>query len=149
VDGPRRFDPKDWNPTVKHLRQLTRAALLLTSIAVCLLFAATVAGAEEPLAPTAPTGSVTQLGADPTVRVASHRRCVKRSVNLAPSYTGGGGLVATHLFINSHLVATRLSAGSIRISARRLNRGLNRYELISQFADGRAASVFGALRRCR
>jgi hypothetical protein len=126
--------------------------LLVVATLTLLLAVATTVRAEEPAAPTAPTGptgSVTQLGADPTVRVASHRRCIKHSVTLAPRYTGGGGLKASYLFINGHLTARRTSAGPIRISVRRLARGLNRYELVSEFTDGRSASVTGSLRRCR
>ncbi len=123
-------------------------APLTTLACALLLFAAPASHAEETAQATEPTGTVVQLGADPTVRIARHRHCVSSKAYFRPRYTGGGGLVATYLYVNGAKVAERHSAGSIRISARRLARGANSFELISEFADGRAASVVGNLRRC-
>ncbi len=122
---------------------------LLTTLACALLLVAAPVSHAEATAPAAePAGSVEQLGADPTVRITRHRHCVSTKASFRPRYTGGGGLVATYLFVNGAKVAERRSAGSIRISAGRLARGANSFELISEFADGRAASVVGNLRRC-
>lgn len=127
-----------------------RLALLGLVLACCAsLLIADHASAEEATTQPAEGQFVAQLGADPTVSVARHRHCVRTKVRLAPRYTGGGGLTATYLYVNGEQVAERRSIGHIRISAAHLERGLNSYELISEFADGRAASVTGSLRRCR
>ena len=89
------------------------------------------------------------VGADPTVRVARHKHCVSRRVTITPSFTGGGGVTASYLYVNGREVAKRHSAGSLRLSVSRLQHGVNSFELVSEFADGRAASVVGQLRRCR
>lgn len=126
------------------------ATLLVATL--LLLLGSPAARADQPTGATGATGatgSVTQLGADPTVHVARHRHCVRTKAVFWPDYTGGGGIEVSYLYVNGRRVAKRHSAGAIRISARRLRRGLNRFELISEFADGRAASVTGSLRRCR
>lgn len=97
---------------------------------------------------TGATGTVGALGADPTVRIASRKHCVSSKVRIAPIYTGGGGLVKSYLYLNSELVATRRSIGALAISITRLHRGLNSIELISEFSDGRAASISRTIRRC-
>jgi hypothetical protein len=97
---------------------------------------------------TGATGSVGALGADPTVRIASRKHCVSGTVRIAPIYTGGGGLVKSYFYINSELVATRRSVGSIAVSIKRFKHGLNGVELISEFSDGRAASITRTIRRC-
>jgi hypothetical protein len=101
-----------------------------------------------PTAATGATGTVGALGADPTVRIASRKHCVSSKVRIAPTYTGGGGLVKSYLYLNSELVATRTSIGALAISISRLHHGLNGIELISEFSDGRAASVTRTIRRC-
>lgn len=111
--------------------------------------AATTTPAAAPPGATGATGTVMQFGADPTVRIARKRHCVRTKLVIWPSYTGGGGVTAAILYINGRRVAKRHSAGALRISARRLLRGVNSYELISEFADGRAASAIGSIRRCR
>jgi hypothetical protein len=106
----------------------------------------------DPPAPTGATGAtgvVGQLGADPVVRVAGRRHCVRSRLTFSPRYSGGGGVVLSYLYINGQRVARRRGAGMIRISPRHLQRGANSFELISEFADGRAASVVGTLRPCR
>lgn len=132
-----------------------RAALLCLAAAAAMLLAlGAPAWADEAAAPTGATGAtpatgtVGQLGADPTVRVAKRRHCVRGRVVLAPKYSGGGGVVLSYLYLNGDLVARRHGAGALTVSLRRLQRGANSYELISEFADGRAASVVGTLRRC-
>lgn len=122
--------------------------LTLALVTLVLVVAATEARADDPAPPDPAAGTVNQLGADPMIRVARSARCVHRRATFRPSYWGGGGLVVTYLFLNGNQAAVRRSQGAIRISARRLQRGPNRYELISEFADGRAASVTGTLRRC-
>jgi len=143
---------KDWNPQMAIAAVSLRAGITLLAaalLALAMLVGASQATAEDAAAPTAtPATTVTALGADPTVRVARHRHCVNRSVRMAPRYSGGGGLTASYLFINGARVATRHSLGVLRISAGRLLRGVNSFELISEFADGRAASVTGTIRRC-
>lgn len=124
-----------------------RLALLGSLIAALALVAVPSAWAED-IVPAASQTTVSQLGADPTVRVAKHRHCASTKVRLSPRYTGGGGLVASYLYVNGSKVAERHSVGAIRISAARLARGINSFELISEFSDGRAASVVGSLRRC-
>lgn len=98
--------------------------------------------------PTGVTGTVGTLGADPTVRVATRKHCVSSKVKISPRYTGGGGLVVSHLYLNSELVATRHSIGTLSVSIKRLEPGLNGIELISQFSDGRVASITRNIRRC-
>jgi hypothetical protein len=97
---------------------------------------------------TGATGTVGALGADPTVRVAARKHCVSSKVRISPTYGGGGGLVKSYLYLNSELVATRTSIGALAISINRLHHGLNGIELISEFSDGRAASVTRTIRRC-
>ena len=97
---------------------------------------------------TGATGSVGALGADPTVRVAARKHCVSSKVKITPQYTGGGGLVVSHLYLNSERVATRYSIGTLSISIKRFERGLNGIELISEFSDGRVASISRNIRRC-
>jgi hypothetical protein len=109
--------------------------------------AAPLAAAPAAEAPPA-TGTVTSLGADPTVRIASRKHCVSSRVHIAPHYTGGGGLVVSRLFLNDELVATRRSIGSIALSIKRFDRGINGLELISEFSDGRVASISRTIRRC-
>lgn len=99
--------------------------------------------------PDAGTGTVTQLGADPTVSIAKRRHCVATKAIFSPVYTGGGGVRRTYLYINGELVAQRWSSGTLRVSARHFERGANGFELISEFQDGRAASKVGTIRRCR
>lgn len=135
--------------TASSLRAAT-ALLVATAILAAGLLVVAPAGADEAQAPPAatPATTVAALGADPTVRVARHRHCVSASVRMTPRYSGGGGVTAAYLFINGERVASRRSVGALRISARRLLRGINSFELISEFADGRAASVTGSIRRC-
>ncbi|MGK2877521.1 MAG: hypothetical protein ACSLFF_02930 [Solirubrobacterales bacterium] len=97
---------------------------------------------------TGATGTLVALGADPTVRVAARKHCVNSKVKISPLYTGGGGLVVSYLYLNSELVATRHSIGTLSISIKRLERGLNGIELISEFSDGRVASITRNIRRC-
>lgn len=94
------------------------------------------------------TGTVGALGADPTVRVATRKHCVNSKVRIAPQYTGGGGLVISYLFLNDELVATRRSIGALSISIKHFHRGINGLELISEFSDGRVASISRTIRRC-
>jgi hypothetical protein len=154
VDGRRRFDLKDWKvaPTTQLGR--TRLALRAAFIAVFFALALASGASADPTgatgaAPSAVTGTVTQLGADPTVSIAKRRHCVTTKAIFAPVYTGGGGVRRTYLYINGELVAQRWSSGTLRISAKHLERGANSFELISEFQDGRAASKLGAIRRCR
>ena len=97
---------------------------------------------------TGATGTVGALGADPTVRVAARKHCVSSKVRISPSYTGGGGLVKSYIYVNSELVATRTSVGAFSISLGHFKRGLNGVELISEFSDGRVASINRTIRRC-
>lgn len=97
---------------------------------------------------TGATGTVGALGADPTVRVAARKHCVSSKVRISPTYTGGGGLVKSYLYVNSELVATRTSVGAIAVSISRFHKGLNGVELISEFSDGRVASINRTIRRC-
>jgi hypothetical protein len=132
-----------------------RVAILgfVTAAIVALSFSAS-AFADDVAAPTpatgatGATGTVGALGADPTVRVAARRHCVSSKVRISPSYTGGGGLVKSYLYLNSELVATRTSVGSIAVSLQRFQHGLNGIELISEFSDGRVASINRTIRRC-
>jgi hypothetical protein len=135
----------------KAILRVHRALLAtLACLALLLLPAMTAdAGAEQAVPVDPAAGTVMQLGADPTVRVARNRHCVYRSVTLNPRYQGGGGLVVSYLFLNGRRAAVRRTAGPIRISARRLKGRLTSFELVSEFADGRAASVTGGLRRCK
>lgn len=127
-------------------------ASTLVFLTVALLVAAFSASASaegtEPTPATGATGTVGALGADPTVRVAARRHCVSRKVKIAPRYTGGGGLVISYLFLNDELVATRRSIGALSISIKRFERGINGLELISEFSDGRVASLSRTIRRC-
>ena len=128
-----------------------RAALLGLLLAVICVFAVTATASAEDAAPTpatGATGSVGALGADPTVRVAARKHCVSSKVKITPQYTGGGGLVVSHLYLNSERVATRYSIGTLSISIKRFERGLNGIELISEFSDGRVASISRNIRRC-
>jgi hypothetical protein len=135
----------------------TRVAILGTLAAViCMLAFAASAFADDP-APTAATGAtgstgatgtVGSLGADPTVRVASRKHCVSSKVVLTPQYTGGGGIAASFLYLNGQAAAARRSPGALTISFKRLARGVNSYELVSIFTDGRSASAVGTIRRC-
>lgn len=102
----------------------------------------------EPTSATGATGTVGALGADPTVRVATRKHCVSSKVRIAPRYTGGGGLVISRLFLNDELVATRRSIGALAISIKRFHSGINGIELISEFSDGRVASISRTIRRC-
>lgn len=132
--------------------------MLLASLLV--LAFACVASADD-TAPTSPTGAtgatgatgtvnqtVNQLGADPTVRIAKRRHCVRSKLIFSPRYTGGGGVRRTYLYVNGELAAQRWSDGLIRLSARHLERGVNSYELVTEFEDGRSASAIGTVRRC-
>ena len=122
---------------------------LMTAALLALVFSAS-AYAEDaaPTPATGATGTVGALGADPTVRVAARKHCVNSKVKIAPHYTGGGGLVISYLFLNDELVATRRSIGPLSISIKRFERGLNGLELISEFSDGRVASISRTIRRC-
>lgn len=133
---------------------LGRARFALRTIVISALLALSLvssAWADEavPAGATQATGTVVALGADPTVSITKRRHCVSTKANFTPTYTGGGGLVVTYLYINGEEVASRRSAGIIKLSAKHLVRGANSYELISEFADGRAASTFGTIRRCK
>lgn len=110
--------------------------------------ASAMAEGTEPTPATGATGTVGALGADPTVRVATRKHCVSSKVRIAPHYTGGGGLVISYLFLNDELVATRRSIGALSISIKRFNRGINGLELISEFSDGRVASISRTICRC-
>lgn len=128
-----------------------RAAMLsfLTAALVLAAFsAAASAEGTEPTPSTGATGTVGALGADPTVRVATRKHCVNSKVRIAPQYTGGGGLVISYLFLNDELVTTRRSIGAISLSIKRFDRGINGLELISEFSDGRVASISRTIRRC-
>lgn len=130
----------------------TRFALRTLIIAALLALALTPSAWADDAAPagsTQATGTVTQLGADPTVAIAKRRHCVATKAVFAPTYTGGGGVRRTYLYINGELTAQRWSTGTIRLSAKHLERGVNSYEMISEFVDGRAASAFGTIRRCK
>ncbi|MBJ7354009.1 MAG: hypothetical protein JHC98_04225 [Thermoleophilaceae bacterium] len=130
---------------VAILGLLTTAVLALVCSANAFAEDATTAPATETAGA---TGSVGALGADPTVRVVMRKHCVSSRVRFSPVYSGGGGLVKTHLYLNSELVATRTSIGAIAISIKRFDRGLNGIELISEFSDGRVASINRTIRRC-
>lgn len=130
---------------------LPRAVILGLLAAALLVLAMTANAFADDAAPTGvtgATGSVGALGADPTVRVAARKHCVSSKVRFAPIYTGGGGLVKSRLFLNSELVATRTSIGAIAVSISRFQRGVNGIELISEFSDGRVASINRTIRRC-
>ncbi|MFT4049531.1 MAG: hypothetical protein QM648_06800 [Solirubrobacterales bacterium] len=119
---------------------MARIALLgLAVITALALIPATFAHADD---------TVSALGADPSITVAKHRHCVSSAVTLSPNYLGGGGVKSSYLYINGERAVKRTSSGSIKISVRRLAHGVNSFELIGEFADGRAASVIGSLRRC-
>ena len=127
------------------------ALLIFSAAALCALAFSANAFADEAAAPTAATGAtgtVNSFGADPTVRVAQRRHCVSGKVVLNPSYTGGGGIAASFLYLNGNAAAARRSPGALTISFKRLQPGINSYELVSIFSDGRSASVVGTLRRC-
>lgn len=131
-----------------------RAAILgFMATALCMLALGATAYADD-VAPTpatgatGATGTVGALGADPTVRIATRKHCVSSRVRIAPSYTGGGGLIKSYLYLNSELVATRTSIGAIAVSIKHFQRGLNGIELISEFSDGRVASISRTIRRC-
>lgn len=139
---------------VASTTSLGRARLALRAFAITSLLALTLvssAWADDavPAGSTQATGVVNQLGADPTVSITKRRHCVSSRATFAPRYTGGGGVVVSYLYINGEEVASRHSAGAIKLSAKRLARGANGYELISEFADGRAASTYGTIRRCK
>lgn len=137
------------NP-LRRARLLVRA-LLLSSLLVLALAGVASAADAAPTGATGATdtpGTVNQLGADPTVRIAKRRHCVRSKLIFSPRYTGGGGVRRTYLYVNGELVAQRWSDGLIRLSARHLERGVNSYELVSEFEDGRAASAIGNVRRC-
>ena len=131
-----------------------RVAILGFVTAAILVMACSANAFAEDAAPapatgaTGATGTVGALGADPTVRVAARKHCVSSKVRISPSYTGGGGLVKSYLYLNSELVATRTSIGSIAVSIGRFHSGLNSIELISEFSDGRVASINRTIRRC-
>jgi opacity protein-like surface antigen len=118
--------------------------------ALCALALSASAQADEvaPTSATGATGTVGALGADPTVRIAARKHCVSSKVKISPTYTGGGGLVISRLFLNSDLVATRYSIGTLSVSIKRFDRGLNGLELVSEFSDGRVASISRTIRRC-
>lgn len=128
-----------------------RASILsfLTAALILMAFSGgAVAEGAEPTPATGATGTVGALGADPTVRVAKRKHCVNSRFRIAPRYTGGGGLVISYLFLNDELVATRRSIGALAISIKRFERGINGLELISEFSDGRVASISRTIRRC-
>jgi hypothetical protein len=128
-----------------------RAVLLgFLSVALLALAFSTAAFADDaaPTSATGATGTVGALGADPTVRIATRRHCVSSKVRISPTYTGGGGLLKSYLYLNSELVATRSSIGSLAVSIGHFDRGLNGIELISEFSDGRVASITRTIRRC-
>lgn len=133
---------------------LLRAPMLSILTAALLVLASSASAYADDTAPTPATGSteatgiVGALGADPTVRVAARKHCVNSKVRIAPQYTGGGGLVISYLFLNDELVATRRSIGALSISIKRFHRGINGLELISEFSDGRVASISRTIRRC-
>lgn len=128
-----------------------RAPILSFLTVAVLLLAFSASAVAEDVAPTpatGATGTVGALGADPTVRVATRKHCVNSKVRIAPQYTGGGGLVVSYLFLNDDLVATRRSIGALSISIKRFHSGINGLELISEFSDGRVASISRTIRRC-
>ncbi|MGH2958440.1 MAG: hypothetical protein ACRDKE_02465 [Solirubrobacterales bacterium] len=128
-----------------------RAVILgfMTAALLALAFSASAhADDAAPTPATGATGTVGALGADPTVRVATRKHCVNSKVKIAPQYSGGGGLVISYVFLNEELVATRRSIGPLSISIKRFERGLNGLELISEFSDGRVASISRNIRRC-
>lgn len=131
-----------------HASALTRSLLaLLTAVSLFALLAAGPASAEELAPASEPTGVVGELAADPSVEITRHRHCVKRQLRIVPRYSGGR-LVRTHLFINGESVAQRRGQGALKLSAKRLEFGINSYELVSRFADGRSASALGTFTRC-
>jgi hypothetical protein len=121
-------------------------------LAALLVLAFAMSAAAEEVAPasgaTGSTGSVSSLGADPTVRVATRRHCISSKIVLSPRYTGGGGIAASFLYLNGEAAAARRSPGNLTISFKRLQSGINSYELVSIFTDGRSASAVGTFRRC-
>lgn len=131
-----------------------RAAILGFVTAALLVMACSATAFAEDVSPTpatgatGATGTVGALGADPTVRVAARKHCVSSKVRISPTYTGGGGLVKSYLYVNSELVAARTSVGAIAVSISRFDKGLNGIELISEFSDGRVASINRTIRRC-
>jgi opacity protein-like surface antigen len=131
-----------------------RAALLGFATAALLVLAMCANAFADDVAPTpatgatGATGTVGALGADPTIRVAARKHCVSSKVRISPTYSGGGGLVKSYLYLNSELVATRTSIGAIAVSVSRFQPGLNGIELISEFSDGRVASINRTIRRC-
>lgn len=105
---------------------------------------------------TGPTGStgptswivpVTALGADPVISVTERRKCVHSSLSIAPRYSGGR-VVRAYLFVNGQRAWSRSSGGAFRLKAKRFPRGVNAYEVIAVFADGRSASWVGTFTRC-
>jgi hypothetical protein len=154
ADGPKRFDLKDPLVALTTSSTRLRAVILGLMAATLCVLAFTASAYAEDAAPTPATGSteatgtVGALGADPTVRVATRKHCVNSKVRIAPQYTGGGGLVISYLFLNDELVATRRSIGALSISIKRFERGINGLELISEFSDGRVASISRTIRRC-
>lgn len=111
------------------------------------------AGPTEPTGPTGATapsgwvGPVTALGAEPVISVAEHRRCIKSSLSIAPRYSGGR-VVRSYLYVNGVRAWSRSSGGGFRLKAKRFPRGVNAYEVIAVFADGRSASWVGTFTRC-
>jgi hypothetical protein len=131
-----------------------RAALIAFSVAALLVLAFAMSASAEDVAPapasgaTGATGSVSSLGADPTVRVATRRHCISSKFVMSPQYTGGGGIAASFLYLNGEAAAARRSPGALTVSFKRLQTGINSYELVSIFTDGRSASAVGTFRRC-
>lgn len=135
--------------TTSSTRLRVSVLSLMTAALILMAFSGSaMAEGAEPTPATGATGTVGALGADPTVRVAKRKHCVNSKVRIAPRYTGGGGLVISYLFLNDELVATRRSIGALAISFKRFHAGINGLELISEFSDGRVASISRTIRRC-
>ncbi|HEV7918936.1 MAG TPA: hypothetical protein VGO97_05095 [Solirubrobacterales bacterium] len=105
--------------------------------------AATVTWLERASAPLVATRSP-----DPTVRVARLTRCVNSRFRLNPSYTGGQVRSST-LFVDGRRVQTLTgSSQNFKLNSHRYKSGKHNYEVVTIFADGRAASKFGSFSRC-
>lgn len=97
--------------------------------------------------PAAPAPQVVAQ-ADPTVSIASLKRCVSHKFRVRPSYANGTVQSST-LFVDSRKIATRNGDGSFIVNGKKYKAGKHNIEVVTVFTNGKAASKFGSFSRCK
>lgn len=90
---------------------------------------------------------VVQESADPSLTVASFKRCVSHQFKIAPSYSGGT-ITSSTLFVDGKKKQTQNGSAPFTVNGRSYSAGKHNFEIVTVFSSGKAASKFGSFTRC-